>query len=367
MDRAHALAARAPRTLAGALAGRVCWANAARVADTVAELERGAADELDRALAHAASCQNPRQFARTVRRTHDRLHPTPPQVRHAEAATRRGVWADTARDGMAYVTLYAPAPAIHAVRSRLDDVARQVRSAGDARTLAQLRADVMTALLLDDGSLDLTAAGLAGAADGEVPAVGRTAPDLAILARSVRPRVYVTVPVLTLLGRSDEPGLLDGTVPVDADTARTLAGLAPSFTRILTHPVTGDVLGVDARTYLPPAALRHHLVVRDTTCRFPGCQRPAAATDADHTEAHARGGPTTDANLALLCRHHHVLKHRTRFEVRQHPDGTGALTWTTPTGRTYVTRPEPVPTTVHTGTPSPIHVPGPDPDVEPPF
>ncbi|ACZ32191.1 HNH endonuclease [Xylanimonas cellulosilytica DSM 15894] len=413
MNRAHALTARAPRTLAVGLTGQVPWVNAAKVADAVDALDPGVAAALDRAVAHPATLQNPRRFAATVRRTCERLHPTPAEVRHGEAASKRGVWVDDAADAMAYLTLLAPAPAIHAIASRLDQAARHARTHGDARTTAQLRADTAVALLLDDGTLDL--AGLAGlAADGTATARtdggnavsglaepaseraadptnertnvdraglgdGRTAPDLAVLARSLRPRVYVTVPVLTLLGRSEEPALLDGTVPIDPDTARALAGLAPSFTRVLTHPVTGDILGVDATTYAPPQALRHHLTVRDTTCRFPGCGRRATATDADHTRDHALGGPTTDTNLALLCRHHHVLKHQARFAVHQRDDHSGTLTWTTPTGRTYATRPGLVPATVHSTLPGPIHVPDPDdegghapgppedPDGDPPF
>ncbi|ACZ31431.1 HNH endonuclease [Xylanimonas cellulosilytica DSM 15894] len=402
MSRAHALTARAPHTLTAALTGHVGWTNAAKVADTIDDLTPAMAATLDQQVAHAAACQNPRRFAATVRRTRDRLHPTPPQVRAAEATTKRGVWIDPGKDGMAWLTLHAPAPAIHAIGDRLDRTATHQRTTGDPRTLAQLRADTATALLLDDGTLDLTTlhltdtaapastatdAGAPHGGDGDIPATddrddmrhggappGSTAPDLAVLARSIRPHIYLTIPVLTLLDRADEPALLDGTVPIDPDTARNLAALAPSFTRILTHPLTGNVLAMDARTYTPPAALRRHLVVRDTTCRFPGCGRPATNTDADHTHAHAAGGATTHSNLALLCRHHHVLKHQTRYAATQTPDttdatspapgSTGTLTWTTPTGRTYTTRPEPIPTTLHTTAPGPIHIPTPDDDPE---
>lgn len=55
--------------------------------------------------------------------------------------------------------------------------------------------------------------------------------------------------------------------------------------------------------------------------------------DTDHRQAWARGGPSTQANLATLCRHHHRLKHAKDLDLNHH--GNGAYTWTTPAGRTY--------------------------------
>ena len=133
----------------------------------------------------------------------------------------------------------------------------------------------------------------------------------------VRPSVHVTVPVLTLIGESDAPGLLDGYGPIDADTARRLAARAPSFTRILTHPVSGTVLDVDRRSYRPPADLERWLQVRDGTCRFPGCNRAARRSDIDHTLDWNDGERTAFDNLAHLCAAHHHLKHETSWSVRQ--------------------------------------------------
>ncbi|MFB3051515.1 MAG: HNH endonuclease signature motif containing protein [Acidimicrobiia bacterium] len=36
---------------------------------------------------------------------------------------------------------------------------------------------------------------------------------------------------------------------------------------------------------------------------------PATDFDLDHGEAWANGGPTTENNLALLCRHDHIVRH----------------------------------------------------------
>ena len=89
----------------------------------------------------------------------------------------------------------------------------------------------------------------------------------------------------------------------------------------------------DPDKYTPSAALDRYVRLRDRTCRFPGCNRPAEFTDIDHREAFAAGGRTTADNLHCLCRHHHRLKHEGNWTVHRNPDGS--QTWTSPTGRQY--------------------------------
>jgi len=36
---------------------------------------------------------------------------------------------------------------------------------------------------------------------------------------------------------------------------------------------------------------------RDRRCRFPGCRRPAACAEIDHTTPYSQGGPTDVCNL----------------------------------------------------------------------
>ncbi len=144
--------------------------------------------------------------------------------------------------------------------------------------------------------------------------------------------------MLTLLEAGDEPGELDGYGPIAPDAARRLAAHAPSFTRLLTHPVEGVVLDLDRTVYRPPADLVKWLRVRDETCRFPpGCNRRASRCDLDHTDDFADGGRTAFDNLAHLCAHHHHLKHESSWSVKHGRDGV--LAWRSPTGRSYATRP----------------------------
>jgi hypothetical protein len=135
----------------------------------------------------------------------------------------------------------------------------------------------------------------------------------------------------------DEPGHLDGYGPIPPDQARDLAAHAPSFTRLLVHPISGTVLTVDKNRFRVPKDLKNWVLIRDETCRFPGCTRPAVTSDLDHTEEHQHGGATASTNLAHLCEPHHRLKHLSQWTVTQHDNGV--LNWVSPAGRRYHTDP----------------------------
>ncbi|MDX6294518.1 MAG: hypothetical protein QOH50_3593, partial [Kribbellaceae bacterium] len=98
--------------------------------------------------------------------------------------------------------------------------------------------------------------------------------------------------------------------------------------------VTDQPPASDPDKYTPSAALDRYVRLRDRTCRFPACNRPAEYTDIDHRQAFAAGGRTTADNLHCLCRHHHRLKHEGNWTVHPNPDGS--QTWTSPTGRQYL-------------------------------
>ena len=68
--------------------------------------------------------------------------------------------------------------------------------------------------------------------------------------------------------------------------------------------------------------------------RLTWCTRPARACDADHVIPHNKAGPTTDDNLAPLCRRHHRLKTKTAWTY--HTLDRGTWLWTDPHGLTYL-------------------------------
>jgi hypothetical protein len=95
-----------------------------------------------------------------------------------------------------------------------------------------------------------------------------------------------------------------------------------------TPPAEDDLL---RRT--PGPALAGWIRARDRTCRASGCRVLASRCDIDHTIDYAAGGATTHDNLALLCRHHHRLKHDGGWHVTQ--TEPGVLTWTSRHGRRF--------------------------------
>jgi hypothetical protein len=85
------------------------------------------------------------------------------------------------------------------------------------------------------------------------------------------------------------------------------------------HDEDGRTVEVRARTRTIPPALRRALHHRDRGCRFPGCGLPFG--QGHHVRHWAQGGPTTLANLALLCRRHHRAVHEEGYQVDRNPDG----------------------------------------------
>ncbi|WP_240630941.1 HNH endonuclease signature motif containing protein [Mycolicibacterium sp. GF69] len=88
--------------------------------------------------------------------------------------------------------------------------------------------------------------------------------------------------------------------------------------------------------YRPSQKTARFVRMRDMTCRFPGCDRPADFCDIDHTAPYPVGA-THPSNTKCLCRIHHLLKTFGGWRDEQRADGT--VIWTAPSGRTYATHP----------------------------
>ncbi len=188
------------------------------------------------------------------------------------------------------------------------------------------------------------------------------------------------MPWATYQGRSETPGHADGFGVVDADDARDLAAAAARHPRTrwcvtavnpdgtaAAHgclpgrdppPGTGPPGGPDPPDltirmipvtrgpcdhahaevgYHPSRKLAHLIRARSATCTAPGCRRPAARCDLDHTVPWDQGGITCECDLAPLCRHHHRAKQAQGWRLEQLEPGV--LVWHTPSGRSYTTTP----------------------------
>jgi HNH endonuclease len=72
-----------------------------------------------------------------------------------------------------------------------------------------------------------------------------------------------------------------------------------------------------------PAHIRRAVLLRDRTCAWPRCGRPAVYCDVHHLRHKRDGGETSVENCALVCQFHHdVCIHRRGWQLTLHPDGT---------------------------------------------
>ncbi|PYG01587.1 protein of unknown function [Georgenia satyanarayanai] len=125
---------------------------------------------------------------------------------------------------------------------------------------------------------------------------------------------------------------LEGYGPITPDVARALAMSADTWQRIVTDPLSGEVLDVGRTRYRPPAALAEFVRARDRSCVIPGCSTPAHSCDLDHVVPFPEG-PTSAFNLGAGCRPDHLVKTLGQFRL-EHLGG-GTFRWTTPSGHVY--------------------------------
>jgi hypothetical protein len=240
---------------------------------------------------------------------------------YQESLQRRRLSGEPHNDGTGVLVISGDGPRLAAAQGRVDRVARRLRNSGDARTIAQLRADVATDLLLR----------------GWIP----NDPTFTQLGEPPAALVQLITSLPTLAGVDGSTGHISGWGDVPAQRTRAVALRAGSiWKRIVTDPLTGRAIEATATTYKVPAEMANQIGARDRTCRAPGCEIPADHCDHDHTkewQPDGSGGPTSETNLANLHRGHHNLKTGGFCDSDQSPDGT--LTWTTATGRTFITYP----------------------------
>lgn len=314
----------------------------------------------DRRMAAYAATHTPGDTRRAVDRLIIALEPKAAAAREERARAERDVTFRACPDGMGLMVAYLPAEAMAGLQDMLAGVVAHARTVkGEERTAGQLRADILTdwaAAALSTGHVLPHAC--AEYANGPGASFGRLAGG-----RGSAPRIRITISAAALAGLTDTPAELAGFGAISAEWARRLieSGLA-SWEVVPVddegRPVTPGCPADEA--YRPGAATRRAVQDRDQRCRFPGCTARAELSDLDHTVPHPEG-PTHPANLAVLCRRHHLAKTLGAWRLaheRPEPAGpptragktrrprferTGHLTITTRTGRRYTTRPPTLP------------------------
>jgi len=123
----------------------------------------------------------------------------------------------------------------------------------------------------------------------------------------------------------------------DARQAAALADLLRRLNVTFTPIAKGSCDHRNAEDrYRPSRKLGHLARARTATCPAPGCGAQACHNDLDHTVAYP-AGRTCECNIGPPCRRHHRCKQAPGWTLEQ-PE-PGVFRWTTPSGRTYTTRP----------------------------
>jgi hypothetical protein len=324
LSEAGALCRTLPETLGLLERGEVSGLQARAMVDATTGMDEGAARWVQARVLGRMPLQSLANTRRCLHSAVTAADPAAAQRRHERQRERRHVECRPEADGMATLSLFAPAETARAMMSALDQHCRQ-RAEGDTRTLDQRRADTLVVLVLT-GAFPADGTQQGAETPVQVPAM-----------------VQVTIGFDTLIGAGDQPAQLDGYGTVTAAQARALAFAPGSLWRRLLIAPDGTVKHADPKIYKPTAAMARQGRLTYPTCTFPSCGMSSDRCDLDHIIPFSQGGQTTPENLHPACRRHHQLKTHAGWRTTRDTDGT--ITWTAPTAHNYTTKPHAYPTT----------------------
>ncbi len=318
---------RLPRLFAAVVSGSVASWRAERVAEVTMSLRLDAAGFVDRHLAAAVGGVGGVSWAQVERLVAEavvRFDPVRAEAERLVAADRRRFdIGDPTEHGLVYVDGVLDAADARDLDMAVAREAELLARLGDASSVDVRRSKAAGALARRDLALDLLVA------DEETGEVLAPAPG-----RRVTLNVHVTDTTLTdttPAGINPVARWEEGRCPVSAEQVREW--LAVTGTTVTVRPVIDLADCVPVTAYEVPDRHRVRVGLRDHTCRFPHCTRPASACDLDHAVPHARGGPTCPCNLVPLCRRHHRAKTHSRW--RYETVSPGRYRWTTPHGHVF--------------------------------
>ena len=281
-----------PMTWEAFTAGRIDFTRVRDIATTIDQLQRAdSIHRLDAKVIDYATTHTVAELRQWLRRFVIRVEADLAVERADHERQNRHVSVSHTDDSMAWLRAYLPSHEAAAIEDRLRREARQ-DATNDDRTIAQREADLLVAWCL--GS-DTTGA-----------------------SSTIDANIAVTIDADVLAGAvAGFAESADGRWAVPARWMTDVIATGDTFWhRIVTEPVTGDVLSHEYLGRYAPDTLTIALQYLHGVCQAPGCMVPAGRCDQDHRTPHPQG-PTTAANMGPLCRRHHQMK------------GHGILKWST--------------------------------------
>lgn len=319
------LAQRLPAVWEALLTGDIDLYRAKTIAYGTAHLNIDSAQEVVRTVLPDAGLLTTGQLRAKIRKLAIEVDPDDATRRYEQAVAERRVVAEPTESGTTNLLgIDLPPHEVAAGMKRVNEIARSLRGKGEARTMDQLRADVLLDLIKGTRNAGRTGGG---------------GVDL-----------YADLPSLARM--TEAPGELAGYGPVIADIARQVAErqLDTEWRWTILDPDTGRTIGTGTTRRRPTRDQRHQVTGRDPICVFPGCRMPARNCDLDHRTPWAESHATTTDGLSPLCRHdHNKVRHRFgwRYEPLLETDSDeeelthriwrGDYQWTSRLGHVYTT------------------------------
>lgn len=338
---------RLPRVWARVQKGEVQAWRARRIAAATIPLSPDAAAHVDRHLAPVAHSVRPWQIDKLVAATIATFMPELAEEQRQSALDRRHVTIETSQvafDGTCWLEGVLDLPDAQDLEHALRAGAEAQKAGGSEESLDARRSIALGDLARGQTPLDLTTPDLV---PSEVEVrdfeTGAARPPQSTSPRATKPPHRQILLHLHLSEAATTGWVEEGRNPVTADTIRDWCG-RPSV-QVVVKPVIDLNTDIAVDGYDIPDRIRDHVTLRDRTCVFPYCTRPARHADLDHIEPYDPDGPpgqTATDNLAPTCRTHHRLKthdHRGSADHRgwtYTPLEPGVYLWRSPTGLTFL-------------------------------
>ena len=264
--------------------GRIGFTHVALMARTQ-EAVSGNGRSLDEGrLLREAERLSVKQFRDACHHARHAADPEGAAADEADAVGARFLELKPNEDGSLYIKGFLDSIGSAALRTALEPLARPSGKDDDRRRERRLA----------DALVELTSHALDG---GSLPSRG-----------AQRPHLTVTASYDTVLGKLGAPAAdMEFSLPISTRIVERLA-CDCNLTRVLLNS-DSMVIDVGREKRIITGSRRRALVARDKHCRWPGCDRPAAWTNAHHLVHWIHGGTSDLDNQVLLCYRHHWMVH----------------------------------------------------------